>query len=86
MNIGAYDVRVWRESASVAIDSAETRLRVHRVSSTLFRLTADASVPSSSAPLARRRVHVLLERVPAIDSIAPSRARPIARWASGDLY
>lgn len=86
MNIGAFDVRAWRESASVSLDSAETRLRVHRVSATLFLLTADASVPSSNAPIARRRVHALIERAPTIDSTTVSRVRPIARWASGDLY
>ena len=86
MNIGAFDVRAWRESASVSLDSADTRLRVHRVSATLFLLTAEASVPSSSVPLARRRVHALLEREPTIDSAVVSRVRPIARWASGDLY
>jgi type II secretory pathway component PulK len=86
MNIGAFDVRTSRESASVALDSADTRLRVHRLSSTLFLVTAEASVPASSAPLARRRVHVVLERVPTIDSTVVSRVRPIARWASGDLY
>jgi hypothetical protein len=86
LNIGAFDVRASRESASVRLDSAETRLRVHRLSSTLFLLTAESSVPSSRAPLARRRVHVLLERAPTIDTTALSRVRPITRWASGDLY
>lgn len=86
LNVGAFSVRASRESASVTLDSAETRLRVHRLSSTLFLLTAESSVPSSRAPLARRRVHVLLERAPTIDSTALSRVRPITRWASGDLY
>ena len=86
MNLGAFDVRAWRESASVTVDSADVRLRVHRLSPTLFLLTADASVPSSSAPIARRRAHALLERAPTIDSTTVSRVRPIARWASGDLY
>jgi hypothetical protein len=86
MNIGAFDVRVRRESASAALDSADTRVRVHRLSPTLVLVTAEASVPSSSAPIARRRVRVVLERVPTIDSTTVSRVRPIARWASGDLY
>ena len=86
LNLGAFDVRAWRESASVRLDSADTRLRVQRLSSTLYLLTADATVPSSSAPIARRRVHALLERAPTIDSATVSRVRPIARWASGDLY
>ena len=86
MNLGASYVRAVRESASLALDSADTRLRVHRLSPTLFLLTAEASVPSSGAPIARRRAHALLERVPTIDSSVVSRVRPIARWASGDLY
>lgn len=86
LNIGAFDVRASRESASVALDSADTRLRVHRLSPSLVLLTAEASVPSRGAPIARRRVHVLLERVPTTDSTAVSRVRPITRWASGDLY
>ena len=52
----------------------------------IIPLLADATVPSSSAPIARRRVHALLERAPTIDSATVSRVRPIARWASGDLY
>jgi len=86
MNIGASDVRAWRESASAALDSADTRVRVQRLSSTLVLVTAEANVPSSSAPIARRRMRVVLERAPTIDSTTVSRVRPIARWASGDLY
>ena len=86
MNIGAFAVRVWRESSSVSLDAADARLRVHRLSATLFLLGVDVSVPSSSAPIARRRAHALLERVPTIDSAVVSRVRPIARWASGHQY
>jgi hypothetical protein len=86
MNIGAFDVRERRESASVSLDAADTRLRVHRLSPTLFLLSAEASVPSSSAPIARRRAQALLERAPTIDSTVVSRVRPIARWASGHQY
>ena len=46
MNVGAFDVRMWRESTSAPLDAAEGRLRVHRLSATLFLLRADASVPS----------------------------------------
>ena len=86
MNVGAFDVRERRESASVSLDAAETRVRLHRLSSRLFLLSADASVPTSSAPMAHRRAQVLLERAPAIDSTMVSRARPIARWATGHQY
>jgi hypothetical protein len=86
MNLGAYDVRAWRDSASAAADAADTRVRVYRVSSTLYLVTAEASVPSAAAPIARRRARVLLERAPTIDTTIVSRPRAIARWASGDLY
>ena len=86
MNVGAFDVRERRESVSVSLDAAETRVRLHRLSPTLILLSADASVPSSSAPIARRRAQVLLERVPTIDSTVVSRVRPLARWATGHQY
>jgi hypothetical protein len=86
MNVGAFDAREGREPASDPLDAADTRVRVHRLSPTLFLLSADASVPSSGAPIARRRARALLERAPTIDSTLVSRVRPIARWASGHQY
>lgn len=86
LNLGASDVRAWRDSATVALDASDVRVRVHRLSLTLFLLSTEASVPSSAAPIARRRARILLERVPTIDSTAVSRVRPIARWASGHQY
>lgn len=86
LNLGASAVRAWRDSASAAIDSADTRVRIHRLSSTLYLVTAEASVPSAAAPIARRRARVLLERAGTIDTTLVSRPRAIARWASGDLY
>ena len=62
LNVGASAVRTWRESASVRLDSAETRLRVHRLSATLYLVTTDASVPSSSASIARRRARARAAR------------------------
>jgi hypothetical protein len=61
-------------------------VRVHRLSSTLWVVAAEARVPSSRTPLARRRARVLLERAPTIDSTIVQPIRPIARWASADLY
>ena len=53
---------------------------------TLFAVAAEASVPASRVPIARRRVRVLLERAPTIDSTIVSPPRPIARWSGADLY
>jgi type II secretory pathway component PulK len=86
MNVGAVVVRAWRDSASVSLDVADVRLQVQRVSPSLFLVAADASVPSSNMPIARRRAHALLERAPTIDSTTVSRVRAIARWASGHRF
>jgi hypothetical protein len=86
LGIGAFTVRAYSESAAVALDSAEVRVRVHRLSVSLFVVAADASVPSARAPLARRRARVLLERAPTIDTTIVQPLRPIARWPSADLY
>jgi len=84
--VGASDTRTFAESAAVALDFAATRVRVQRLSSTLFVVAAEATVPNARAPLARRRVRVLLERAPTIDSTAVSPLRPLARWSGADLY
>ena len=86
MNVGASRVRSWDDLASTALDSADALVRVHRLSVDLYVVTAEATVPSTVAPLARRRARVLLERVPTIDTSIVSRPRAIARWASGDLH
>ena len=86
LNLGAFDVRAWRDSAVAGLDAVDARVRVHRLSPTLFLVSAEASVPSSAAPLARRRARLLLERAPTIDSTSVSRARPIRQWASGHQY
>ena len=85
LGINAYSTRVYAESAA-ALDSADVRVRVHRLSSTLYVVAAEARVPAAGAPLARRRARVLLERAPTIDSTIVQPIRPIARWASADLY
>ena len=86
LGIGGFTTRTFVESAAVALDSADIRVRVHRLSALLYVVAAEASVPAARAPLARRRAHVLLERAPTIDTAIVQPLRPIARWASADLY
>jgi hypothetical protein len=86
LGVGAFVTRTFAETAAVALDAADTRVRVHRLSSTLFVVAAEASVPSAIAPIARRRARALLERAPTIDSTVLSPLRPLARWSSADLY
>lgn len=86
LGVGAFVTRTFAETAAVALDAADTRVRVQRLSSTLFVVAAEASVPSASVAIARRRVRILLERAPTIDSTIVSPLRPLARWSSADLY
>jgi hypothetical protein len=86
LGVGAFATRAYSESAAVAVDSADIRVRVHRLSTSLFVVAAEASVPSARAPIARRRVRVLLQRAPTIDTTTVQPPRPIMRWASADLY
>jgi type II secretory pathway pseudopilin PulG len=85
--IGGIVQRSLPESAAVLLDSADTRLRVQRLSATLYVIAADVSVPGSLAPLARRRIRVLVEyRAPFDSTLLFQLPRPLARWALGDLY
>jgi len=86
LGIGGFVARAYAESAAVALDSADIRVRVHRLSATLYVVAAEARVPFTGAPLARRRARVLLERAPTIDSTIVQPIRPIARWAGAELY
>ena len=86
LGIGAFVTRTVSESAAVAADSADIRVRVHRLSVSMYVVAAEASVPSARAPIARRRVRVLLQRAPTIDTASVQPPRPITRWASADLY
>jgi len=86
LGIGGFRTRAFSESAAIALDSADVRVRVHRLSALLYVVAAEASVPSGRAPIARRRARVLLERAPTIDSTIVQPLRPITRWASADLY
>ena len=86
LGIGGFRTRAFSESAAIALDSADVRVRVHRLSALLYVVAAEASVPSVRVPIARRRMRVLLERAPTIDSTIVQPIRPITRWASADLY
>ena len=86
LGVGGFTTRTFAESAAVLLDSADVRVRVHRLSAALYVVAAEVSVPSARAPLARRRARVLLERAPTIDTGIVQPLRPIARWASADLY
>lgn len=86
LSIGAFVVRTLAESTAVAVDSADIRVRVHRLSASLYVVAAEATVPSARTPIARRRVRVLLQRAPTIDTTTVQPPRPITRWASADLY
>jgi len=86
LGIGAFTTRAFTDSAAVAADSADIRARVQRLSASRFIVSTEASVPSARAPIARRRMRVLLERAPTIDTTVVQPPRPITRWASADLY
>ena len=86
LGIGGFTTRAYSESAATALDSAAIRVRVHRLSASLYVVAAEASVPATRLPLSRRRVRVLLERAPTIDTTSVQPLRPISRWPSADLY
>lgn len=86
LGIGGFTTRTFAESAAAALDSADVRVRVHRLSALLYAVAAEASVPSARAPVARRRARVLLERAPTIDTTVVQPLRPITRWANAELY
>lgn len=84
--VGAFVLRTSPESTAIALDSADVRLRIQRLSLTSFVISADVVVPASGAALARRRMRVLLERPPSSDSTTLLAPRPLVRWAIADLY
>jgi hypothetical protein len=84
--IGAFVLRTSPESSGVALDSANTRIRVHRLSLTRFVIAVDVTVPAVGPTLARRRMRVLLERPPSPDSTTLLAPRPLVRWPVAELY
>jgi len=84
--IGAFTLRTSPESSATAIDSVNARLRVQRLSLSRFVVAVDVVVPATGAPLARRRMRVLLERPPSPDSTTLLSPRPLMRWPVAELY
>jgi len=84
--IGAFTLRTSPESTVVPLDSANTRLRVQRLSLTRFVISVDVVVPAVGPTLARRRMRVLLERPPSPDSTTVLPPRPLMQWSVAELY
>jgi hypothetical protein len=83
--IGAFVLRTSPESTAIALDSADVRLRIQRLSLTSFVASVDVVIPARGPMLARRRMRVLLER-PSLDSATLLAPRPLVRWSVADLY
>jgi hypothetical protein len=84
--IGAFTLRTSPESTGVRLDSANTRLRVQRLSLARFVVSVDVVVPAVGPTLARRRMRVLLERPPSPDSTTVLAPRPLMQWSVAELY
>ncbi|MEO6526288.1 MAG: hypothetical protein ABIP93_06660 [Gemmatimonadaceae bacterium] len=84
--VGDMFERAGREPTELPLDAAETRVRVLRLSATLFVVAADVAVPATATPLARRRMRLLVQRSPVMDSSIMQAPRAIARWPLGELY
>jgi hypothetical protein len=84
--VGGTVQRVLSEPAEVSLDSADTRLRIQRLSATLFVVAVDVTVPAVGAVLARRRVRLLVRRVPGADTTLIPTPRAIPQWPLGELY
>jgi hypothetical protein len=84
--VGAYVLRTSPESTATPLDAADARLRVQRLSLTLYVVSVDVVVPASGPTLARRRMRVLLERPPSPDSTTLLAPRPLMRWPVAELY
>ena len=84
--IGAFALRTSPESTAATLDSADARLRVQRLSLTLYVVSVDVVVPATGPTLARRRMRVLLERPPSPDSTTLLAPRPLMRWSVAELY
>jgi len=83
--IGAFTLRTSPESTATALDSANTRIRVQRLSLARYVVSVDVVVPATGPVLARRRMRVLLERPPSPDSTTLLAPRPLMRWSVAEL-
>jgi hypothetical protein len=86
LTVGAAVERVVAESSPAAIDAANARVRVQRISADLYVIAADVRVPAVGVMLARRRMRVIVQRSASVDSTQILAPRAIARWAIGELY
>jgi hypothetical protein len=84
--IGGVIVRAMPESAAVRLDSADTRVRVQRISADLFVIATDVTVPASGPSLARRRARLLVERRISIDTTQILPPHILSRWPVAGLY
>ena len=64
-----------------------TQLRLLRLSSARFMLAAESAVGPEGAIASRRRLCLIIERVPSADTTGvPAPPVPIGRWSISDLY
>jgi hypothetical protein len=84
--VGAMIERASIEDAALPRDAVDARVRVQRLSPNLFVVASDVTVPAGRAPLARRRMRVLVRRTFPTDSTVVRPPRAIARWSLGELF
>ena len=66
---------------------ASTKVRIQRLTAVRYVIATDCAVGADTLVLARRRMHLLLERaVPADTTGAMPPPSPIARWSMSDLF
>ncbi|MDB4881967.1 MAG: hypothetical protein JWL95_733 [Gemmatimonadetes bacterium] len=74
------------DASADAADAADARVRIQRISASLYVIAADVSVPATGTPLARRRMRLLVQRSSMVDSTLIRAPRAIARWPIGELF
>jgi hypothetical protein len=84
--VGAMIERDASEPSEVPRDAAETRVRIQRLSATLYVIAADVAVPARVTPLARRRMRLIVRRSAGVDSTVVRPPIAIARWSLGELF
>jgi type II secretory pathway component PulK len=84
--VGGAVMRVQRDSASTPLDSAESRVVVQRLTASLHVIAADVTVPATGAPLARRRMRVLVRKRTPVDTTVVQPPQTLSRWSVGALY